>query len=417
MHLDNCSADLANMLLKDGRQEEARDAFRHFLAARDKLLELNPKDAQSRNSLAWVLATRADPSLRNPGRAVELAKKAVELAPLQSVIWNTLGAANYRAGDYRGAVEALQKSAVLSQNNHFSADAFFLAMANWQLGNKERARNWYRAGLAWMDKYAAANEEFKRFRAEAAALLQLREQRPGSAAKAVRDDVQVWSEIIDALPDFPGAHSQRGESHAKVEQWKKAASDFAQAVKLGPGEAAYWYRHALVLLREHDIGGYRSVCAAGLAQFACTEKPDAANWIAWTCALAPGAVDDWKSPLRLAQQASRGDPKSESYHTTFGAVLYRAGRIEEAIQELEKTTKLFKAPGANAAQTSPAYPWFFLAMAHRRRGNPEQSRRCLTRATELADRENINQPSWNRKLTLELLRREASSAIGAAAKK
>jgi tetratricopeptide (TPR) repeat protein len=260
-----------------------------------------------------------------------------------------------------------------------------------------------------------SNEDLKRFRAEAAALLQLPEQRPGYAAKAVSDDVQVWSEIIDALPDFPGAYSQRGRSYAKVEQWKKAASDFAQAVKLGPEEAVYRYRHALVLLRQGDTGGYRSVSAAGLVQFARTEKPDEAHWLAWTCALAPGAVDDWKSPLRLAQQASRGDPKSARFSTALGAVLYRAGRIKEAIQELDKNTKMFEAPGANAAQTSPAYAWFFLAMAHQRRGNPEQSRRCLMRAIELADRE--KKPPWNRKLTLELLRREASSAIGVAEKK
>ncbi|HLW64604.1 MAG TPA: hypothetical protein VKS79_04740, partial [Gemmataceae bacterium] len=82
-----------------------------------------------------------------------------------------------------------------------------------------------------------------------------------------------------------------------------------------------------------------------------------------------------------------------------------------------KTIKMFEAPGANAAQTSPAYPWFFLAMAHQRRGSLEQARRCLTRAIELADREDKKQLSWNRKLTLELLRREASEAIGTAEKK
>jgi serine/threonine protein kinase/tetratricopeptide (TPR) repeat protein len=212
-------------------------------------------------------------------------------------------------------------------------------------------------------------------------------------------------------------YSQRGESYAETEHWKKAASDFAQAVKLEPEQAAYWYRHALVLLRQGDISGYRSVCAAGLAHFACMEKPREANWIAWTCALVPGAVDDWKSPLRLAEQASRGDTKRALCSTALGAVLYRAGRIEEAIQELEKSTKMVEAAGADAMEAFPTDPWFFLAMAYQGRGNREQSRRCLTRTIEFANRENKNQPSWNRKLTLELLRREASGAIGAAEKK
>jgi hypothetical protein len=54
-----------------------------------------------------------------------------------------------------------------------SFDFFFLAMAHWQLNDKDKAREWYDQAVAWMDKNAPQNEELKRFRAEAAALLGL----------------------------------------------------------------------------------------------------------------------------------------------------------------------------------------------------------------------------------------------------
>jgi tetratricopeptide (TPR) repeat protein len=106
-----------------------------------------------------------------------------------------------------------------------------------------------------------------------------------------------------------------------------------------------------------------------------------------------------------------------TFGETRGAVLYRAGRIEEAIQQLEKTTKRFEDPGADKVASSAAYPWFFLALAHQRRSNADEARRCLDKAIELADQEMKNQVPWNRKLTLELLRREATAAIGPAEKK
>ena len=79
------------------------------------------------NELAWLLATDPNPNARDPGRAVNWAKKAVELAPNEGNFWNTLGVAHYRAGDWKAALEALEKSMKL-RNGGDSSDWFFLAM-------------------------------------------------------------------------------------------------------------------------------------------------------------------------------------------------------------------------------------------------------------------------------------------------
>jgi hypothetical protein len=44
-------------------------------------------------------------------------------------------------------------------------------MAHWQLGAKEEARKWYNRAVEWMNKNPRRDEELRRFRDEAAALL------------------------------------------------------------------------------------------------------------------------------------------------------------------------------------------------------------------------------------------------------
>lgn len=50
---------------------------------------------------------------------------------------------------------------------------FFLAMAHWRLGQNEKARNWFDRAVAWMEKNRPTDDEFCRFRAEAAELLKI----------------------------------------------------------------------------------------------------------------------------------------------------------------------------------------------------------------------------------------------------
>jgi tetratricopeptide (TPR) repeat protein len=126
--------------------------------------------------LAWLLATCPDLKFRNPGRALALARKAVELEPAHAGFWNTLGVACRRAGDDRGAIAALEKSEELGHGTDFGFNAFFLAMARWQLGERDLARKWYGQAVQWMDKHKPNGEELLRFRAEAEEMLQIKDR-------------------------------------------------------------------------------------------------------------------------------------------------------------------------------------------------------------------------------------------------
>jgi tetratricopeptide (TPR) repeat protein len=155
-----------------GKFAEAQELSEQTLEIRRRVLgPEHPDTLKSMNNLAWLLATCPVRQLQDIGRAVELAKKAAALEPKTGTYWNTLGVAQYRAGDWEAAIEALEKSMELSSNQNESFDTIFLAMAHWQMGNKDEARKWYDRGVEWMEKNWPDNEELRRFRAEAAELL------------------------------------------------------------------------------------------------------------------------------------------------------------------------------------------------------------------------------------------------------
>jgi tetratricopeptide (TPR) repeat protein len=157
------------------------DAYR-ALAQWDKALadyskagELAPASPVALNKLAWLLATCPESRLRDPRRAVELARKATQLLPKQGACWYTLGVAHYRAPSPKEALAALNKSMELRKDGDGSG-WFFLAMAHWQLGDKDQARRWYDRAVEWMEKNRPQDEELRRFRAEAEEVLQIKKK-------------------------------------------------------------------------------------------------------------------------------------------------------------------------------------------------------------------------------------------------
>jgi tetratricopeptide (TPR) repeat protein len=147
-----------------------------------KAVAIQPEAAEAYNDLAWLLATCPDARLRDPTRAVEQASKAVERAPDASENQKTLGVARYRAGNWRGAIEALSKSEQLAPGKNFGSNALFLAMAHWQLGHRDDASQWYDRAVRWMrENNSDKDDELRRFRAEAAELLQIKDKTPSES--------------------------------------------------------------------------------------------------------------------------------------------------------------------------------------------------------------------------------------------
>jgi tetratricopeptide (TPR) repeat protein len=155
--------NLGNALKSQGKYKEAEPAYR-------QALRLKPDYADANNNLADLLANSPDTKQRDGRRAVAFAQLAVKAAPSNGIFWSTLGNAQYRAGSWKEAVAALKRSMELRKGGD-SFDWFFLAMAHWKSGEKEKARTWFDRAVQWMDKNQPRNEELGRFRAEAAELL------------------------------------------------------------------------------------------------------------------------------------------------------------------------------------------------------------------------------------------------------
>jgi serine/threonine protein kinase len=120
--------------------------------------------------LATLLASRPDRKPHDPAQAVELAKKAVKLAPRARESRHTLGVAQYRAGDWKAAAEALETSLTL-QDGGDASDWLFLAMARWRLNDRTTARRWYDKARSWIEQHKPQDEDLRRVLAETTALL------------------------------------------------------------------------------------------------------------------------------------------------------------------------------------------------------------------------------------------------------
>jgi tetratricopeptide (TPR) repeat protein len=113
-----------------------------------------------------------DPPLRDSGRAIDQIKMAIDLDPRNGTAQVYLGVAYYRNQDFSNSVATLLKVLDFNRKDNAREGWFFLAMACWRLGQKERARMWYYDAAAWLDKNPPGYpENVLRVRAEAAALL------------------------------------------------------------------------------------------------------------------------------------------------------------------------------------------------------------------------------------------------------
>jgi Flp pilus assembly protein TadD len=101
-------AELGNIYYTTENWSGARDAW-------EKSLALKPDNAFVLNNLAWLYATCDEKRLRDPYRAVALAKLAVSLDASPHVL-DTLAESFYVSGMQREAVEAGRQALALARS-------------------------------------------------------------------------------------------------------------------------------------------------------------------------------------------------------------------------------------------------------------------------------------------------------------
>jgi tetratricopeptide (TPR) repeat protein len=335
--------------------------FDEALADIAKAVELNPTDT---TNLSWIPLSEvaACPSESFRKGVLRLADKTVEASPGLKQAYVARARLREKLGQVEGALADLSKAVELAPRD----------------GDLS----------AWRAKIYMELEQYD---------------------EAIAD----FSEAIRQQPDRNTNWFHRAEAYAEQSRWREAADDFSRATLYEP---VGWYRSALARLA-HDVAGYRATCTRMLKYRAQMGNPDALHWLAWTCALAPDAIPDLSVAVSLAAEAVESDPESIANRAALGAILYRAARFEEAVERLTEADKLTEEPDT-AATSSPAYNWYFLAMAHHKLGHDAEAKKWLNKANDWTDKalaeheEGTATVAWNRRLTLKLFREEAEGTTG-----
>jgi hypothetical protein len=197
-----------------------------------------------------------------------------------------------------------------------------------------------------------------------------------------RLDVAISTAALALLPAHPEAWLRRGHAWYRLQDYRRAADDLGVALSFGLGDqgaapglagggAQAWFEWGTAC---YYCGRLGPVAAA---YGRCVElDPENAlyrNCLAWSLATSPDAtLRNPKHAVELARRAVDLTPHDGNSWNTLGVAYYRAESWKEAIEALQKSTKL--------QQGGTAFDFFFLAMAHHKLGNGQEARRCYDQA-------------------------------------
>jgi tetratricopeptide (TPR) repeat protein len=372
----------------------------------ERLRTRRPDDAFLNNNLAWWLAICPARSYRNYPRAVELARKAVAVAPSSGRSWNTLATALYRTGDWDGSV-----AAALESMGFFGAskpeDWLLVAACQWRLGRADRARQLLDHALRWASADKDPSEVFTELRDEAVALIGRPQAPPECTRTRPPGDPAAYTLILEIEPRAAWAYAQRGLAHADLREWEQAAADLAHALEIQPDNTRWWYARAAAWLGARDLRQYGLVRTAMLNRYHDVQVPVTARHVCYACAIAPMEPAEADAFLRLANVAiedTAGNPRIRA------AMNYRAGLYDATIADLNRSVIVYP---------RRAWDWLFLAMAHYRVGQADQAKADLREAVKWVEQANETDTtgpasrwmSWYERVEVEQLLREATALI------
>jgi serine/threonine protein kinase/Tfp pilus assembly protein PilF len=367
---------------------------------------LRPRNAAwMYNSAAWRLAADAEVTHGDSVKAVEFAERALELAPRVGEIWNTLGVAQYRAGDWNAAVESLQRS-MDHRDGGDSYDWFFLAMAQWQLDKKDDARRWYDKAVDWTDKHQhmdpLASAELRQFRAEADKLLKIADDKTATEAADSRGAADAFVEL--------------GRLRVRQGDFRQAAADFAKAIEFKPDSEFTWSQGGSLLAYLGRRDAFRKHCAAMLERFDSTVDRGIAERLAKLMSSVPtdfSGIDPQRivalADRSLESAAPQHDVDMQWCHLAKGMAHFRAGEFDSVAQSMKKAR-------------TPHWPVrtvladLYMAMAQFQLGDRDASMKTLDGAAAMMM--TLPQPGrddlgdhFHDYLFCQLARREAESVI------
>jgi tetratricopeptide (TPR) repeat protein len=225
---------------------------------------------------------------------------------------------------------------------------------------------------------------------------------------------------LDAFPAADNSYYRLAFALATAHREQEAAELVHQAALSAkritdPATAANTlYYAALMQLRLGDKAGYRATCKALVELPVDKLLGITKSRPIWTPCLAPDALDDSTLLVKRAEKLVASISLNERHFGLYvwGAALYRAGQYEQAAQRLEESIAAYPS-GPERGDDTVNYQQLLLAMTQWQLGQRDTARQLLAETLPAIDKE-LDSPStsWNRRATLEILRREAAALIG-----
>jgi serine/threonine-protein kinase len=187
-----------------------------------------------------------------------------------------------------------------------------------------------------------------------------------------KEAIAEYREALRIQPDHANAHTNLGWNLEEQGKLEEAIAEYREALRIQPDHANAHTNLGWNLERqgklEEAIAEYRAASGS---------QPDnvwAHNHLGWVLARprdpAPPGIAE---ALEHARKAVELAPTDGGYHNTLALAEYRAGHFAEAIAAAERSIELLR-PGVDAGN------WFFLAMAHARRGEVDRARGLFEQA-------------------------------------
>src|SRR5262249_35883971 len=206
----------------------------------------------------------------------------------------------------------------------------------------------------------------------------------------------LWMLLSRPMESASGSDERRFAAMKSMDEgaWLLAAAHFrfVPRKKMGTPE---WQTRAWVELATGDLPAWRETCRQLFALN--REGPDQtfisrATTIVYTACLGSDSGIDPKKLIALAERVSQKDPQW-GLRENLGAALYRAGRAEDAVRELERVAK-------EQGKGGTLWTKFFLAMAYHQLGHTDKAREWRQKAIPEKD------AGWEDRLIHEVLAKE-----------
>ena len=320
-----------------------QESLKHFDAARDayeQVLSVNPNFAAALNNLAMIYSEH----LGQPEKAYDLAKKAVEIAPNEPHLADTLGWISFKKGDYSDAVRLLQDSAAKLPDS--PEIQYHVGMAHYMLGQDGPARTALQKAADASTDFPGKDDARKRLAVLAIDV--------AAADPAARTELQNY---LREQPNDPAAlvrlaalQQRDGTADQAIKTYEKVLADdplYAPAT-----------RQLTLLYAQQASDDPKAYDLATKARQAYPDDPDIAKALGiltYRRGLYPQAIE-------LLQQAAakRNDDPELLYY--LGESYHQLKQFNECRQNLQRALSLKLAPAltseaqqalADCAETSP----------------------------------------------------------------